>query len=225
MGAAPRWSVVGMGQLGAIQPAAGLALVLIDMPIGLPERVLPVRGCEPEARRLLGPRRSSVFSPPCRAALAETSYPEASAANRRETGRGLSRQSWGIAAKIAALDEALRKGALDPARATVWEAHPELCLWAMNGGRPMHHWKRTPAGQRERIRLLNRVEPGLGRWIAAQSPRLRGHGAAPNDLVDALALAVAARRGYPRGFRAIPYPPQHDARGLPMQMVYWQPAG
>lgn len=222
-GAGPRWETVGTGGLGELRPDTGCALVLIDMPIGLPDGSRPVRGCEPEARRLLGARRSSVFSPPGRAALADASHAGASAANRRETGRGLSRQAWGIAPKIAALDQDLRTGAIDPAGLIVWEAHPELCWRAMNGGRPMTHWKRTRAGFRERTRLLNGIEPGLGGWIEGQTPRLRGSGAAPDDLVDALGLAIAACRGYPDGFRALPAKPERDALGVPMQMVYWQP--
>jgi predicted RNase H-like nuclease len=221
----PRWEVVPTDDLAALQPANGSALALIDMPIGLPDRRRPVRDCETEARRLLGARRSSVFSPPARAALEERTYEQASGANRRETGHGLSRQAWGIAPKIAALDKVLRSGRIDPARLLVWEAHPELCLRAMNDGRPMGHWKRSPQGQLERVRVLNRIQPGMRRWIETETPRLRGYRTAADDLVDALTLAVSALRGYPDGYAVLPPESEEDAQGLPMEMAYWARRG
>lgn len=220
------WSeVVRLDRLAALRPASGSALVLIDMPIGLPDRSHPVRGCDAAARRLLGARRSSVFSPPSRGALARNDHPHASAVNLRETGRGLSRQAWGIAPKIAALDKLLRRGRMRPARLLMWEAHPELCLWAMNRGQPMGHSKRTAEGRRERVRLLDRIQPGLRRWIEAQTPRLRACGASADDLLDALALAVTALRGYPDGYAVLPAEHEKDSQGLEMEMAYWARRG
>ena len=43
-------------------------VIAIDIPIGLPKA--GARACDVEARRLLGPRRSSVFAAPLRAMLA-----------------------------------------------------------------------------------------------------------------------------------------------------------
>ena len=55
------------------------SVVAVDMPIGLLEE--PSSGgreCDKEARRLLGtPRRSSVFTPPTKPALASATYEEA----------------------------------------------------------------------------------------------------------------------------------------------------
>src|SRR2546422_11663063 len=56
--------------------AADAAVICIDIPIGLLD-VPGQRRCDVEARRLLGPRRSSVFPPPSRRALAARSYREA----------------------------------------------------------------------------------------------------------------------------------------------------
>src|SRR5262245_48882967 len=50
-------------------------LIAIDIPIGLP--LSGARACDVVARRLLGPRRSSVFPAPVRAALRAGTYAEA----------------------------------------------------------------------------------------------------------------------------------------------------
>ncbi|MEM9305289.1 MAG: DUF429 domain-containing protein, partial [Pseudomonadota bacterium] len=102
------------------------ATIFIDMPIGLPHVDQPVRRCEPEARKLLGPRRSSVFNVPCREALDAPTYADGSARNAAITGRKLSRQSWAIVPKIRELDELLL--ARPALRASLREAHPEVCF-------------------------------------------------------------------------------------------------
>src|SRR5262245_33074549 len=49
------------------------SILAIDIPIGIPEN--EPRTCDRDARRLLGwPRSSSVFSPPCRKALAACTF-------------------------------------------------------------------------------------------------------------------------------------------------------
>src|SRR6476620_489556 len=53
-------------------------LVLVDIPIGLRDTERDERRCDLEARVLLGPRASSVFPAPCRAALGLATYREAS---------------------------------------------------------------------------------------------------------------------------------------------------
>jgi predicted RNase H-like nuclease len=53
----------------ALCKTQGCNLVCVDIPIGLSGGREP-RSCDVDARRLLGPRASSVFTPPVRAALA-----------------------------------------------------------------------------------------------------------------------------------------------------------
>src|SRR6266516_4868061 len=61
-------------------------LLLIDIPIGLPDRVRRRRQCDLEARRMLGKlRQSSVFSPPSRAVFQAADYRRACWLNKRET--------------------------------------------------------------------------------------------------------------------------------------------
>ena len=57
--------------------AGRLVAAAIDIPIGLPSRV--PRPCDREARRLLGPRRSSVFPAPVRSAVAVGTYAQSCA--------------------------------------------------------------------------------------------------------------------------------------------------
>lgn len=196
--------------------------MLIDIPIGLAEGG-EGRACDREARRLLsavGRRASSVFTPPCRAALAERDYRELCAVNRAHTGRAISRQCFNILPKVREVDDLLRSQ--PAARERIMESHPELVFAAMTGRAPIHN-KKTPAGRAERLAALRR-----SRW----QPRLRSctqrrlrttladlRGAAPDDLLDAMALATAAVAGVLDGFRSHPPVPEIDTAGLPMRMV------
>jgi hypothetical protein len=83
-----------------------IALVLVDIPIGLPSNGR--RACDLEARRLLGrPRASSVFPVPCREAVYENSYAEACRLNKQKLGIQISKQTWNIVKKIAEIDSYL----------------------------------------------------------------------------------------------------------------------
>ena len=50
------------------------SLALVDIPIGLPSRQQPDRGCDRAARRWLGSAASSVFPAPARQSLYADSY-------------------------------------------------------------------------------------------------------------------------------------------------------
>ena len=80
------------------------SLILIDIPIGLKAEGRAERRCDPEARKLLGPRRSSVFPAPCRGAIYASSYQEACDINQRLTGKRLSVENWNIIPKIREVD-------------------------------------------------------------------------------------------------------------------------
>ena len=146
-------------------------VIAVDMPIGLPDA--GPRACDVEARGRLGPRRSSVFAAPVRSVLHERSYADALARHRATDGRGLSKQAFHLLPKIAEVEAALDD--------RVIEAHPELAFARLLGA-PARHPKRTPAGRAERLAAL-----GL-----ASRPRVRG--AAPDDVLDAIALTHVARR-------------------------------
>lgn len=168
------------------------AVVGVDMPIGLP--AVGARVCDIESRRRLGPRRASVFPAPRRSLLAT---------ERWTPGLGLNKQTFNLLPKIRELD-ALVTPAL---QSRVVEVHPELAFTAMAGA-PMRWPKRTAPGRAERLAAL-----GLAR------PPVRPAGAAPDDVLDALAVLWSAQRiaraaGERVGDGA------RDARGLLMEIRY-----
>jgi predicted RNase H-like nuclease len=194
-------------------------LILVDIPIGLPDGDMPQRDCDVRARKLLGwPRRTSVFPPPCREALATGSYREACECNRAVIGRGLSRQSWGISGKIREVDELLRRS--EGARKKCLEMHPEVCFWSLAGGKPMQYNKKKGAGFGERLDVLESCIPGASEIASQALSRFRRSEVAPDDIADAVAGAVTGLLSEGR-LRSLPGRPPRDAEGLPMRMVYY----
>lgn len=191
--------------------------ILVDIPIGLPWRGVPVRGCDLEARRLLGQGRcSSVFPAPSRAALDAKDYEEAGWLNREEVTKSLSQQCFNILPKIREVDELLR--AHPSARDVVREVHPELCFWALNNHHATAHPKKKRSGFDERLRLLSRVFAPTQEIVAHALHRFKRKEVSRDDILDALVAAVTALQ--PGRQISIPSPPQRDATGLPMQIVY-----
>ncbi|MEO1129195.1 MAG: DUF429 domain-containing protein [Planctomycetota bacterium] len=189
------------------------AHIAVDMPIGLPNEAVPGgRSADRAARALLGPRKSSVFSPPVRGVLACEAYQDALRVMRASSshGIGLTKQCWNIVPKIREVDDLLRQDT--DARGRIVEAHPEVCFAAMAGG-PMQHRKATTAGDDERRRALRAV--GIVIDTAAHASR----DVKPDDILDAYAcMWTAGRRA--RGTAArVPESDERDAQGL--QMTIW----
>src|SRR6516164_7856280 len=126
------------------------ATIAVDIPIGLPERAgHGGRAAENAVRPLLGARQSSVFSVPSRAAVYAESYVVACAAAlaTSDPPRKMSIQLYNIAPKIREVDELLRA---DPALAQhVFEVHPELAFWRLNGGRALDQPKKVKGRSHE----------------------------------------------------------------------------
>jgi predicted RNase H-like nuclease len=186
---------------------------MIDIPIGLAED--GPRQCDVEARRLLGPRRNSVFPTPVRAALTGTTYAEACELSRASCGKALSRQTFGILDRIRDVDTALRASA--QLRARVHEVHPELCFYFWNGSRPMEHSKKSAQGAVDRKKLIQNV------FGAEAFERVRGNHrsklVADDDILDAFAALWTAGRAVRGEARTIPEAPGRDSQGLTMEMV------
>ena len=193
------------------------AIVAVDIPIGLPERSgYGGRAAENAVRPLLGMRQSSVFSVPSRAAIEADDYVNACkvALATSEPPRKLSKQLFMIVPKIREVDRCLRGDQVLVRR--VFEVHPELAFWRLNGGRALTEPKKVKGklyepGLRARRQLL--IEAGLPQSIV--------EGAAPkdadtDDLLDALACAAIARRIHGGIARPFPDPPERDAFDLPM---------
>jgi predicted RNase H-like nuclease len=192
-------------------------VIAVDMPIGLPPRTgLGGRAAENAVRPLLGARQSSVFSVPSRAAIYATDYGEACriAAATSDPPRKVSKQLFNIAPKIREVDEALRTERGTTAR--VYEVHPELAFWRLNGGVALGEPKKVKSrcyepGLALRRRLL--IASGLPEAaVNAVPPK----GAGPDDLLDALACAAVARRIHAGQARPFPDPPPRDEFGLTM---------
>ena len=138
-----------------------VSLILIDIPIGLPDSG-DGRTCDAQARNKLGKRHPSVFTPPGRGALKvdlfDHSHRRVSDANRDETGKGLSKQAFGIVPKIREVDELLR--ARGPgARPEIREVHPEICFWSLNREEAMANGKQKRLGVEERLNVLRGINP------------------------------------------------------------------
>lgn len=194
-------------------------LILVDIPIGLRGSGDQERLCDREARRILGrPRSSSVFPPPCRAALSAHTYREATRINERHTGRRLNKQTWNITPKIREVDNLIQSE--HRARSVIRESHPEVLFFALNEGRGMMHNKRAEDGFSERLRLLERVYPGSNAVVTSALGRFARKDVGRDDILDALVAAVAAMVGEHR-LRMLPERPERDSTGLPMEIVYY----
>lgn len=191
--------------------------IAVDMPIGLPERAGPGgRGAERSVRPFLGARRSSVFSVPARRAVYAIDYETAckEALEHSDPPRKISKQSFAIFPKIRELDGLLRDN--PDLLHIVHEVHPELAFCRMNGDRPLGTPKKMngkpySVGLDERRKLL--VSAGISEAVvSAKCPR----GAAIDDMLDALAGLVIAKRLVEGIARPFPDPPMRDGYGLPI---------
>lgn len=205
------------------------AIIVVDMPIGLPEFIHSGgRGPEMAVRPLLGPRQSSVFSIPSRAAVYAETQPFATldewyAAHRRasaiaretsDPSRAISIQAFGIFSKIREIDELLRRR--PQLRDRLVESHPEVAFWRLNGGQAMSLPKKVkgrvnPPGMEERRALL--AQCGLDRGFLDRPPP---KGAADDDFLDACAMLLIAERVVDGLARPFPDPPLRDAFGIPV---------
>jgi predicted RNase H-like nuclease len=200
--------------LGAPEAPTAIA---VDIPIGLPARAsYGGRAAENAVRRLLGARQSAVFSVPSRKAVMAEDYREACriAFDTSDPPRKVSKQLHMIAPKIREVDLCLRDDASAGTR--VFEVHPEVAFWRLNGERALDEPKKVKGRRHEpglalRRRLL--INAGLpSADVNAEPPK----GAGPDDLLDALACAAIARRIRQGLACPFPDPPERDEFGLAM---------
>jgi threonine dehydratase len=194
------------------------ALIAVDMPIGLPDRVgAGGRGPEVELRQKLGERKASVFSIPSRAAVYAESFQEACEASlaTSEPPRKISIQSFHLFPKVRELDELIRA---DMGLAfIIRESHPEGAFMVMNGGEPLSEPKKiksaiNPAGINMRKKLLMEVAGFSETFLSTKPPS----GVGADDFMDACACAWVAEK-IAKG-RAICFPevPMRDSHDIPI---------
>jgi len=189
------------GLLTAASDLADLEVVAVDMPIGLPDTTR--RRADALARAELGPRRSSVFLTPTRAALDQPTHAQASAVNRTRAGEGISTQAFHLRPKLKEVEAAAFARAY-----RIVEVHPEVSF-ARLAGEPLAWSKKTPAGVRRRRSLLRSA------GIALTRPARAGPGVGVDDVLDAAVAAWSARRVRDDEAHALPDPPEVFSDGWP----------
>jgi predicted RNase H-like nuclease len=196
----------------AIAAHPNVPCVAVDIPIGL--TLDGPRPCDLEARRVLGPRRSSVFQAPDPRLLDAPTYAEALVLARSLTGKGISIQGFAIQAKIAEANRVMTP----LLQGWVAEVHPEVSFWALAGGQAMAFPKRTPDGYEERKSLL---EAALGLTLPRRDEaRKLAPPASADDLLDALAAAWSALRIVEGRAGRLPTQPSYGVGGLRMEIAY-----
>ncbi len=184
-----------------------MAAAAIDIPIGLPPH--GPRSCDTEARRLIGPRRSSVFPAPARRVLGARTYDEACDLSRRASGRGVSMQLFNILPKVRAVDGVQSRRLQD----RLFEMHPELSFTVLAGA-PMRSNKRTADGRAERVSALRTGLGDVAGLLVGAPPA----GAKRDDVLDAMVGAWTARRYVARTHVTLG-DGRVDERGLRMEII------
>jgi predicted RNase H-like nuclease len=204
------------------------AIVAVDMPIGLPEHS-PPKGRLPESavRPLLGDRKSSVFRIPSRSAV----YAGASATpiddrerfflaceiarQTSEDRKAFAKQGFYIFRKIVEVDQFLRNN--HNMVKQVFEIHPEVAFWRINGSRPLNEPKKKknrPYAPGLELRQHLLVADGFSKKVVNLVPAKLNAGV--DDWLDALACAAIAKRIHLKQASSYPASPRCDAFGLPM---------
>jgi predicted RNase H-like nuclease len=176
------------------------AVVGVDIPIGLPDSGGREADRLARAELPVG-RKSSVFPTPVRAAVLADTWPEANAANRAASGKGLSHQGFNLCRKIAEVDAWVLAGP----PVAVAEVHPEVSFAVM--GADTRPSKKRPEGREVRLGALLDVAMVL-------PATLRGPGWAVDDALDACAAAWTAGRIATGRALSLPDPPEVFSDGI-----------
>jgi len=179
----------------------------IDIPIGMSED--GTRACDRLAREKLRPHTSRVFTGARRWLWQEFCDPDKANIEARRRGQTrVSRQLWYLGPKIMEVDAFVLAHRVHDIR----EVHPELVFLRLNANKPLPS-KKSEEGDSLRRTLLQRGGfRDIDRWLT--KTRI-GTGAKRDDVLDACAVAIAARE--PAGSVGSPPPDKH---GLPMQIWF-----
>ncbi len=187
------------------------SLIAIDIPIGLPSA--GSRDCDVAARKLLGrPRGSAVFPAPVRAVLRARTFGEACSLSRDAHSKAISRQAFAIVPKIREVDNRMTPDM----QGRIYEVHPEVSFWAMNGQQAMRHSKRKREGLEERLNALSSHFSNIPELLASVDSAW----AKPDDLLDAAAAAWSAERIAGGDGTCVTDSVQIDTKDLRMNIFY-----
>ena len=204
----PQSAVVYPSLMDVLDEKPAFQVVALCVPVGLREQADEgPRGCDREARRLLGwPRSGAIVPPPVRAALPAASYPAAKAAN----GGGMSPVTWALLPRVREANEILAPYW----QRTVFEVHPELSFLQLNDDRSLSNGKYTKVGEKERRQLLEARMTDIERVLDAKVT-----GARTAHLLDAAIALWTARRIKARSISRVPEDPEWDSAGLRMEIL------
>ena len=191
------------------------AVIAIDMPIGLPDRIEgPGRVAEQAVRPWLRRKGSSVFSIPSRSAIyaEETASLEEAKRIARDTSmppKAFTLQARGIFKKIREIDRLLKER--PSLKDRVCEIHPEVAFWKLNSECVLLTSKKKAAGRAERCKLLARA--GIAEELLTQKPPGT---AKQDDFLDAIVSAIVAHQIYNGNAHPFPEPIIRDAFEIPI---------
>ncbi len=176
-------------------------VIALNAPVGYADTPEEERGCDVIARRLLGRRSMTVKRTPTRGTV--------------ETGLvRLDEHLDAITLVLLGRYCEVNVEMLPYRQRTVYEAHPELSFYVINGDKPLVRSKKSDEGIAERRVLLEKRIPGVKRILDAQ---LRG--VPTSHLYDVAALLWTARRIAAKAANRIPEDPEWDSEGLRKEIV------
>jgi predicted RNase H-like nuclease len=189
--------------LEVLDERPSFSVIVVNAPVGfVDDSASGPRTCDREARALLARRGSALHNAPTREQLA------GSAQARGE----------GIDAVTATLLPRYREVAaeMSPYRQrVVYEGHPELSFYQLNGNKPLRRSKKIEAGNLERRRILERKMPGAEKILDTDIKRVP-----LKHLLDAAAMLWTARRVFGHAATRLPSDAEWDSEGLRMELVF-----
>lgn len=198
-----------------LDATADCRVVMVDMPIGLPEGKLP-RSCDIEARKQLGAAWMRIFYAPPHCTLDAHEPGEFQQRHREATGKGAGWPVWPLVKKLVQVNHTMTPALQE----RVKEFHPELAWQHLNGETPPIS-KHKQGGVDQRISWLSSSVPGIDQ-IAAWK-RKCGRAVEVDDILDAL-VGLAAAQAFVDGpdlSRRLPSAnPPCDERGLRMEIWF-----
>lgn len=174
----------GFGEVVAVAQRLELDAVAVDMPMGLPSS--GARPSDALVRDVLGRRRSTLFPTPPAPVLTASHFDQANRLHREHTGKGMSKQAFNLVPAIAQVRRAVLDAPPD-LRRRFHEAHPETTFAVLTGA-PLPP-KKTAAGVGRRLQVLAGLIDDPAAVLASAPPSC-----APDDILDAVAVAWSARR-------------------------------
>jgi predicted RNase H-like nuclease len=176
--------------------------IVVNVPIGyLDAPGDQARTCDREARSLLGRRASTIQNAPTRASLFD----------------GVDWRKDHLDAITAMMLPRYREVAaeMSPFRQrVVYEGHPELSFYQLNGNKPLRWSKKSERGYQERRAILEKKIQGIRNLIDVDESQIPG-----KYLLDVAALLWTARRVYGHAAKRLPSDGEWDSEGLRMELV------